>query len=102
MNPSEPPPLEPLIDAVLDEATLDQLLFDISACAKLLEIRTKGAPTEYARDLADLGRAVADLRAGRILGLQLTYIHQGSEWRDTLLGGAQGIRLVRIGARPRD
>jgi hypothetical protein len=98
---SEIAPLPDLQDAVIDEATLDQLFFDIAQGAELLAIVYKG--TAGAADAAlappDLAAARGALRGDRVLGVQLRYRHAGVEWWDTLLRTARGVRLVRIAQR---
>lgn len=96
-SPDSPPPLADLQDAVIDDATLDRLLFDLGACATVLEVRVKGAPAEHASGpVPELDRAVADLRAGRVLGVQIRYRFGGTDWCDTLLRVSGGIRIVRM------
>lgn len=95
--PEAAPPLADLQDAIIDDRTLGQLLFDLHACATVLEVRVKGAPTDYASSASQqLDAAVADLRAGRVLGVQIRYRHGASEWCDTLLRVSGGIRIVRM------
>jgi hypothetical protein len=90
-------PLPELQDAVLDLATLRQLLFDIATQTELLEVRLKGEPRSYARvDPCDLVEAAAQLLDRRVLGVQVRYRYRGAEWWDTLLGTQGGVRLVRV------
>lgn len=89
--------LPPVHEAVLDGATLDALVADLQAHAELLDVMIKGAPSAYATFApTELPAAVAALREGRVRALQLRYRHGGSEWRDTLVPGPSGVRLVRI------
>lgn len=94
MSPDALPPIQV---AVLDPATLDQLLFDIGAAAELVEIVVKGGGELHAE--AGPGRlteARDALLSRRVIGLQLRYRHAGREWWDTLMHTEGGIRLVRI------
>lgn len=95
--------LPPLQEAVIDEATLDQLFFDIAEVAELVSVSLKGGATARAGDLSRAGsggdelalarRALSD---GTALGVQIRYRFAGSEWWDTLLRTPSGVRLVRV------
>ncbi|WP_441285759.1 hypothetical protein ACSRUE_24855 [Sorangium sp. KYC3313] len=95
--------LPPLQEAVLDEATLDQLFFDLAEAAELVSVSLKGGATARAGDLPRAGsggdglalarRALGD---GTALGVQIRYRFAGSEWWDTLLRTPSGVRLVRV------
>ncbi len=86
-------------EAILDEATLDRLFFDVAHVAELLEVVTKGAPEAHAADPTApdrLERAREALRAGRAFGVQLRYRFADTEWWDTLMRVPGGVKLVRI------
>jgi hypothetical protein len=88
--------LPDLQDVILDDATLRQLVFDIRACARILDVRVKGGATEYAsEEEPSLEHALESLAARHVLGVQVRYVHQGAIWRDTLIAVAGGTRLVR-------
>ena len=96
-SPDPAPPLADLQDAVIDDATLDQLLFDLQSSATLLDVRVKGAATEHASGASQkLDEAVTALREGRVLGVQIRYRYGAAEWCDTLLRVPSGIRIVRM------
>lgn len=99
--PPQPEPLQlpDLQDSVLDAETVRRLFFDLSQLATILDIRIKGAALAHARDgTPDLETARRVLHAGDALGVQIRYLHQGTEWIDTLLRGPHGTRLVRMRA----
>lgn len=96
-------PLPPLQEAVLDEATLDQLFFDIAEGAEVVSVSLKGGATARAGDLQRAGSGGGELALARralgdgtALGVQIRYRFAGSEWWDTLLRIPAGVRLVRI------
>lgn len=91
--------LPELREAELDGATLDALVGDILREARVLAVLLKGGPTALAEggDVT-LEAAVGLLREGRVRAVQVRYEHRGQVWTDTLLRGATGVRLVRIGA----
>jgi hypothetical protein len=92
-------PLPEMHDAMLDEATLGQLAFDIASSAKVLEVRTKAAASAYALGApAGLTQAIEGLVAGTVLGVQVRYLFDNTEWCDTLLRVPEGVRLVRVKA----
>ncbi|WP_437707251.1 hypothetical protein WMF45_26305 [Sorangium sp. So ce448] len=96
-------PLPPLQEAVLDEATLDQLFFDLAEAAELVSVSLKAGATARAGDLPRAGSAGDELALARralgdgtALGVQIRYRFAGSEWWDTLLRIPSGVRLVRV------
>lgn len=94
---SENAPLPPLQDALLDPETLEQLLGDLQRFAVVQEVRLKGEPLAMTSDKSvPLSEALAALREGRVLGVQLRYWYDGSNWWDTLMRTPKGIRLIRI------
>lgn len=99
------PPLPELHEALLDEATLDQLFFDIRHAAELIGVSFKGGLQGHAvegngEDLLSQARRALSERS--IVGVQLRYVHGGREWWDTLMCTTEGIRLVRIAPDFRD
>ena len=92
------PPLPDLQDAILSSAQLDALFADLAEHATIGEIILKGGATQRANPRAkpSLEEALAALRAGTTRGVQIRYLHEGSEWWDTLMRTQEGVRLVRI------
>ncbi|TNE89026.1 MAG: hypothetical protein EP330_12565 [Deltaproteobacteria bacterium] len=90
-------PLPDLQDAMLDRATLHQLVADLEQHARVLEVRTKGGQARRA-DAApmDLRDALHALETGAVFGVQVRYLYEGAEWRDTLMRLPEGVRLVRM------
>ena len=90
--------LPELHEGLLDAALLDALFADVEATGALLAVVLKrGRQADAARGRASLAEAREALRAGRALGVQLRYRHDGQEWWDTIMGAGSGTwRLVRI------
>jgi len=91
--------LPSLQEGMLDDAMLDALFGDIAQGAELLEIVWKGGAEAYAGDpdaAASLAAARAALRERTVFGVQLRYVHAGTEWWDTLMLVSGGTRLVRM------
>jgi hypothetical protein len=86
-------------EAVLDAATLEALVADLAAHAEVLgwKVRSRGVVAGGPSSLAD---AVSGLVGGEVLALQIHYCFGAVEWRDTLLPGPAGVRLVRIQTPP--
>lgn len=94
---SEDTPLPQLQDALLDPETLEQLLRDIQRCAVVQEVLLKGGAVEMVSGKSvPLVEAMDALRRGQVLGVQIRYWYDGSNWWDTLMRTPKGIRLIRI------
>lgn len=90
-------PLPELHEGALDDATLDALVGDILRETKVLAVMVKGAAmTLAAGGDVTLSDAVAMLRQGHVRAVQVRYDHRGQTWSDTLIRGAQGVRIVRM------
>jgi hypothetical protein len=97
MSAHEELPLPELQESLLDEETLERLLRDIQEFTIVDEVLLKGGPLAMTSGPSlPLPEAVALLRQGRVLGVQVRYRHEGSRWWDTLLRAPQGVRLIRI------
>ncbi|WNG35012.1 hypothetical protein F0U60_16320 [Archangium minus] len=93
----EDSPLPQLQDALLDSETLEQLLRDIQRCAVVQEVLLKGGAVERVSGTpVSLAEAMEALRQERVLGVQIRYWFDGSNWWDTLMRTPNGIRLIRI------
>lgn len=93
-------PQVPLHQALLDDATVGQLFFDIAHAATLIAVLQKG-PASRRVDAASsspdaLEAAHRAFTAREIGSVQLRYQFGGEEWWDTLLHTEQGVRLIRI------
>jgi len=89
-------PLPELQDAVIDVATLQALVADLLEHAAAVEVRTKGGSrTRADQGTIGLEGAVAALLAGETHGVQIRYRFEDTEWSDTLIRVADGVRLVR-------
>ncbi|MDP3275343.1 MAG: hypothetical protein Q8Q09_09130 [Deltaproteobacteria bacterium] len=86
-------------DQVLDAPTLAQLFADLARDAKLIAIVVKG-PGLAEGGPQTLEQARELLAEGAVRGVQLRYLHGGTEWWDTLMVVPGGVRLVRIGHAP--
>ncbi len=82
---------------VLDAPTLAALFDDLERHAEVLDVITKGGPVQQT-SAANMPLRVAQtlLLTGGIRGVQIRYIWDGAEWRDTLLATREGVRLVRM------
>jgi hypothetical protein len=86
-------------ESVVDAATIEQLFFDLSQLAQVVEVRIKATKQAYATEAAPtLDAARAALTHGDALGVQLRYRYQGVEWIDTLFAVSGGFRIVRVQA----
>lgn len=88
------PPLPDIEDGQLDDAGLNALITDITSLASSIEVRCKGAGEHSAP--ASLSEAVSSLRAGVIAAVQVSYVHRGQRWIDTVMRAPQGWRIVRF------
>lgn len=99
-------PLPPLCTGELTDDDLDALARDLDALARIEDVRVRphGGPGPRARPTPlgphGLLGALADLRAGRVAGVQVQYRHDGQTWLDTLTGAPDAWRLVRLAAPP--
>ena len=90
-------PVSDVHEAVIDDATLDALVSDLTTYAQVLDVLVKGAPTHRTNgQVVALQDAVAWLRDGSVRGIQVRYRYDECEWRDTWLATGAGIRLVRV------
>lgn len=89
--------LPDLHEAVLDDATLDELFADVANCTQISEVIAKHGTRQHTPDrsytLDDARRMLLD---GSVLGVQLRYTYEGDQWWDTLMRIPAGVRLVRI------
>lgn len=89
--------LPELQNALLDTATVAQLLRDIELCAHVTEIIPKFLPHTYVPETTiSLPQAREWLFGNRVRGVQIRYRYDGGEWWDTLLRANGMFRLVRI------
>lgn len=94
-------PLPELHAAALDPGTLAALFDDLERAAEAVEVRLKGAAAGHAAAGAvPLREAERLLVEGRVRGVQVRYRWAGAAWCDTLLRGADGVRLVRMEVDP--
>jgi hypothetical protein len=89
--------LADLHTADLDAATLAALFDDLERHARVLDVTVKGGATTYASGApVALRTAETLLRDGQARGVQIRYLWDGGEWRDTLLRLPTGVRVVRM------
>jgi hypothetical protein len=90
-------PLPPMCDAILDGEQLAALFRDYRACLNGVEILVKRGPGMVtAGSPPTLDEAEQMLALSQARGLQIRYTHDRSQWLDTLMPVAGGVRLVRI------
>jgi hypothetical protein len=86
-----------LTQARLDPATLEQLFIDIAMCTKVIDVTAKLAAAEMIpRQRLTLDDAHELIRTRGVRGVQIRYLYDGSEWWDTIIVNADGVRVVRI------
>lgn len=97
---TEPTPALPdLCEGMLDKPTLDRLVTDLEALAKIDEVLLKGGEIQMAeRSSLSLERAVELLWNRQTRGVQVRYRWDGDTWLDTMLRLPDGVRLVRMRA----
>jgi hypothetical protein len=85
--------------ALLDEATLDDLLADIETLCTIESVALKYGAEAHAETSATL--SVTDVRPALARGaaVQLRYAYRGERWCDTLLPGMSETLLVRMRER---
>jgi len=89
-------PLMPLQTSIIDEATVDQLFFDIEHAGELLAVQVKSRPGAHGvAGPTSLEQARQLLVSGAVLAVQLHYRAQSQVWCDTLLRTPDGMRIVR-------
>lgn len=89
---SEPP----VHTGVMDDETLDCYLRDLSMCAHIHEVSSKGGATAIAdQSPDDFASAIDRLRAGQLRGVQIRYGFDGVLWCDTLMRVENEIHIVR-------
>ena len=94
-----PPALPRLYEAQLDAEGLRALERDLSALADIRSCRIKQGARAMSGEVS-LTEALALLRGGEILGLQIEYLHDGRAWRDTLVRRGATTKLVRMACAP--
>lgn len=86
-----------LVTADLDVAEVQQLFDDVATCTRLLDVLVKSGALQHADpNPVALESARQRLLSGEVRALQLRYVHDGSEWRDTLVAVDGVFRLTRI------
>lgn len=97
MNDEQPIEFPELTTADLDIDELSALFRDIVACTQLLDVLQKGGTEQHADpDPVGLEAAREALVGGSVRGLQIRYLYDGEEWRDTIIGMNGSFRLTRI------
>lgn len=88
--------LPTLQQAVLDDATLESLLLDVSSLCAVRSVAFKRGAGEHAEEgePGQLVRVREELARGA--AVQLRYEYRGEGWCDTLLPGMSGVLLVRV------
>jgi hypothetical protein len=95
--PTEVLRLPELTQAYLDADTLDALFADLAACARVLEVVAKLAPTQMIpNQRLTLDDARALITSRKVRGVQIRYRYDDAEWWDTLMAAPEGVRVVRI------
>lgn len=88
--------LPPLQQTFLDAPTVAALFRDLAACTQVLSVAPKYAATGHTSGAITLEQAKAGLQDSSIRAVQIRYGYEAQEWCDTLIGSANGVRVVRI------
>jgi hypothetical protein len=95
------PPVPLMVEGLIDADTLRRLFQDLSVAAKIISLREKGGPVDYASDNeytpAD---ALQRLLSGASRAIQVRYQFGDAEWTDTVLTTGVGYRVVRCRHEP--
>lgn len=91
--------LPALESAQLTRERVEGLFADIARATTVLAVLVKGGPEERAAaPTRDLAAARTALLSGAVPSVQLRYVHEGTEWWDTVMRAGDGYRLVRARA----
>ena len=102
---SSPPPARRIVDlpemvpALLSRAEVEGLFTDLAFDTTVVGILLRAPDSEPAgvSGAAPNLRVARDaLLSGRASGMQLRYLHEGTEWCDTLIRTDAGFRVVRV------
>ncbi|MDQ8202416.1 hypothetical protein [Pelagicoccus sp. SDUM812003] len=93
---SETTPLPELHQSHMDSETLAAYFRDLEACAEIFAVIPKMGQGYVAPQEVDLRLGKSLLESGALLGLQIRYRFDGSEWWDTLIARGGQIRITRI------
>ncbi|QDU19809.1 hypothetical protein [Urbifossiella limnaea] len=95
------PPVPLLVEGVIDADTLRRLFLDLSVAARIISLREKGGPADYASaNEPTLVEALQRLLSGASRATQVQYLFAEVEWTDTVLATAAGYRVVRCRHEP--
>lgn len=85
-----------LFQSSLDATQLEALQADLRELTEVLATIPKRGGVQMVKiEDMPLDQGFLQLTSGAIHGLQIRYRHEGTEWWDTLLRSAEGVRLVR-------
>lgn len=91
--------LAPVYEGELDGATFEDYLADLEELADVHRVLVKESAEAHAEGAPlSLDQARMLLLTGAVRGVQIRYRHAASEWIDTLVRGAESIRLLRVEA----
>lgn len=92
-----PTDLPELHSGDLDTETVAALFDDLEQHAVVLDVLVKAAPNRRVSEAAlPLREAQTLLAAREVRGVQIRYLWQGAEWRDTLMQLPTAVRVVRM------
>jgi hypothetical protein len=86
-----------LTQAVLDSSTLDALFKDLVEFTDILGVLTKGG-SKQRTNKTEVGLIEGKelLQHGTVQAIQIHYVYNEAQWRDTLIRRPDGIQLVRM------
>jgi hypothetical protein len=93
---SEPLELPDLQETTFSPEQLTRYIEELSASGTAVEVSIKGTAREKAEAEVTLASLLSKFVDQRVHAAQLRYALGGSSWVDTLISGAEGVRLVRM------
>jgi hypothetical protein len=94
------PPLAPVWEKLIDRPTLSTLFTELKSHARVISIREKGGPMQFAgEEVPDLTTVYSALLSGAVHAVQIRYAYDDEEWCDTLLQSHDGWKLLRMKQR---
>lgn len=93
----EGPAIPEMVEAILDDASIQELLADLQAHTIVRGVNGKSKLQQHAEEgsAMTLESAVAQLLAGQLIAVQIRYTFEAFDWTDTVFKIGASYRLVR-------
>ena len=89
--------LPELWNAIVDEATFQQMLDELQSYATILAVQEKQAAQKQTDgEMLTFAAAINRFRAGQSQAVQIHYLFDGKEWCDTIKRLPEGYKVVRM------